>query len=195
MLSPSLDVSRSTSQWLSNRSNARTIFSRDTTEADAKACARPILTLIGDPLYASGDLTFHQLAIYICAPCLAVTTVATLYLSWQHVRNYTAPQEQRQILRIIAMPVFYCLFNFLALCWYSNFQYIHPLAGLYQSFAVAALFFLLLEWVCPEGTDRERYFDEMPFKGKKGEIIEGGSLAWFQVCPTLDLLYSMTARN
>lgn len=93
------------------------------------------------------------------------------------------------------MPVFYCLFNFLALCWYSNFQYIHPLAGLYQSFAVAALFFLLLEWVCPEGTDRERYFDEMPFKGKKGEIIEGGSLAWFQVCPTLDLLYSMTARN
>lgn len=158
----------------------KSIFARDSA-TDASECARPIPTLVGGPLYAHSDITFHQLAIYISAPCLAVTIVSALLLCWQHVRNYTAPQEQRQILRIVAMPVFYSLLNFLALCWYGTFQYIEPLAGLYESFAIVALFFLLVEWVCPEGTNREKYFDSLPFKGKKGKIIEGGSLVWFQV--------------
>lgn len=122
--------------------------------------------------------------IYICGPCLGLTTISAAYLAWQHVRNYTAPQEQRQILRIIFLPVFYSLFNFLALYWYKTYQYIQPLSGLYESFAIAALFFLILEWVCPEGTDRDRYFDEFPFKDKKGVVIEGGSLAWFHVSYT-----------
>lgn len=174
-----LEIStRSTSQFL----ETRTISERDDDAvSDAKQCARPVPTLVGDPLYKDSDITFHQLAIYICIPCLVLTTLSALSLCWRHVRNYTAPQEQRQILRIAALPVFLCLFNFLALCWYRTFQYINPIAGLYQAFAIAALFLLLLEWVCPEGTDREKYFSEFPFKGKKGDIIEGGSLAWFEV--------------
>jgi hypothetical protein len=159
----------------------RALFSRAISTTDNITCARPIPDLVGGPLYANSDITFHQLMIYICAPCLGITILSAAYLSLQHIRNYTVPQEQRQILRIIALPVFYSLFNFLALCWYRTYQYIQPLAGLYESFAIAALFFLLLEWVCPEGTDRTKYFDEFPFKGKKGVIIEGGSLAWFQV--------------
>jgi hypothetical protein len=159
----------------------KTLFSRALSTTNNITCARPILDLKGDPLYKNSDITFHQLMIYISAPCLALTCISFLYLSWRHVRNYTAPQEQRQILRIIALPVAYSLFNFLALCWYRTYQYIQPIAGLYESFAIAALFFLLLEWVCPEGTDRDKYFDEFPFKDKKGVVIEGGSLAWFQV--------------
>jgi hypothetical protein len=159
----------------------KALFSRAISTTDNITCARPILDLKGDPLYANSDITFHQLMIYVSAPCLALTCISFLYLSWRHVRNYTAPQEQRQILRIIALPVAYSLFNFLALCWYRTYQYIQPIAGLYESFAIAALFFLLLEWVCPEGTDRDKYFDEFPFKDKKGVIVEGGSLAWFQV--------------
>ena len=162
--------------------NHLTIFSRETTSTDHHlTCARPVQGLVGGPLYANSDITFHRLIILICAPCLAITTISSGYLAWKHVRNYTAPQEQRQILRIIALPVFYSLFNFLALCWYRTYQYVQPIAGVYESFAIAALFFLILEWVCPEGTDREKYFDEFPFKDKKGVVVEGGSLAWFQV--------------
>lgn len=160
---------------------ARELFSRALSSTDNITCARPIPDLVGGPLYANSDITFHQLMIYICAPCLGITSLSAIYLAFQHVRNYTAPQEQRQILRIIFLPVFYSLFNFLALCWYRTYQYVQPLSGLYESFAIAALFFLLLEWVCPEGTDRNKYFDEFPFKDKKGVIVEGGSLAWFQV--------------
>jgi hypothetical protein len=159
----------------------RALFSRAISTTNNITCARPIPDLVGGPLYANSDITFHQLIIYICAPCLGLTIISAGYLALQHVRNYTVPQEQRQILRIIALPVFYSLFNFLALCWYRTYQYIQPLAGLYESFAIAALFFLLLEWVCPEGTDRTKYFDGFPFKDKKGVVIEGGSLAWFQV--------------
>lgn len=162
----------------------KALVSRSISSTDNITCARPIPDLVGGPLYAHSDITFHQLMIYICAACLGLTTISAGYLAWKHVRNYTAPQEQRQILRIIALPFFYSLFNFLAICWYANYQYIQPLKGLYESFAIAALFFLCLEWVCPEGTDRDKYFDEFPFKGKKGVIIEGGSLAWFHVRPS-----------
>lgn len=157
------------------------IFSRALASTNNITCARPIPSLIGGPLYSHSTITWHQLTIYICAASLALTLLSSASLAWQHIRHYTAPQEQRQILRIIALPVFYCLFNFLALCWYETYQYIQPLAGLYESFAIAALFFLLLEWVCPEGTDREKFFGEFAFKDKKGVIVEGGSLAWFQV--------------
>ena len=159
----------------------RELFSRALSTTDNITCARPIPDLVGGPLYANSDITFHQLTIYICAPCLGLTTLSAVYLAFQHVRNYTAPQEQRQILRIIFLPVFYSLFNFLALCWYRTYQYIQPLSGLYESFAIAALFFLLLECFCTPVSDRNRYFDEFPFKDKKGVIVEGGSLAWFQV--------------
>jgi hypothetical protein len=160
-----------------------TIFSRATPPDNHLTCAHPVPGLVGGPLYAHSDITFHHLMILISAPCLAITTISSGYLAWKHLRNYTAPQEQRQILRIVALPVFYSLFNFLALCWYRTYQFIQPLSGLYESFAIAALFFLILEWVCPEGTDREKFFDEFPFKDKKGEIVEGGSLAWFHVSP------------
>jgi hypothetical protein len=160
-----------------------TIFSRAVSSDDHLTCAHPVPGLVGGPLYANSDITFHKLMILVSAPCLAVTAISSGYLAWKHVRNYTAPQEQRQILRITALPVFYSLFNFLALCWYRTYQFIQPLSGLYESFAIAALFFLILEWVCPEGTDREKYFDEFPFKNKKGVIVEGGSLAWFRVGP------------
>lgn len=37
--------------------------------------------------------------------------------------SYTAPQEQRQILRIVNLPFFYCLFNFLALSFYDQCRF------------------------------------------------------------------------
>jgi len=119
--------------------------------------------------------------ILISAACLGLTVLSSLYLSWRHLHRYTAPQEQRQILRIVNLPVFYCLFNFLALSFYNDYQYIEPLAGAYEAFAVASLFLLTLEYVCPDGTDREKYFENLPGQDKKGNPVSGGSLVWFQV--------------
>lgn len=83
---------------------------------------------------------------------------------------------------MVNLPVAYCLLNFLALCFYTDYMYIEPIAGIYEAFTIASLFFLVLEYVCPDGTDREKYFDQLPAQDKKGNIEPGGSLNWFQVC-------------
>jgi len=85
-----------------------------------------------------------------------LSAVSGAFLSWKHLHRYTAPQEQRQILRIINLPTVYALFNFIALCFYQDFFYIEPIGGIYEAFALAGLFLLFLEYVCPDGTDRDK---------------------------------------
>ena len=164
-----------------NNHTAQSIFSRAIgfSSTDNITCARPLDNLVGDPVFKGGSLTFHTLMVLISAPCLAVTILSTIFLCWRHLHHYTAPQEQRQILRIIWLPVGYSLFNFLALCFYQDYLYIEPIAGIYEAFTVAALFLLILEYVCPDGMDREKYFNELPGQDKKGRPQPGGSLKWF----------------
>ena len=145
------------------------------------ACPRPKPNEVGDPLFGKDTIDLHQFMIYVSAPCLLLTILSSVFLSWRHLHRYTSPQEQRQILRIINLPVFYSLFNFLALTFTLDYMYIEPLGGAYEAFTVAALFFLTLEWVAPDGTDREKYFDNLPNKGRRGHVTPGGSLVWFQV--------------
>ena len=152
----------------------------DSSTADIQ-CARPKTNDVGAPLHEGGTLTLHQLMIDTPAVCLVVTIISSVFLSWRHLHRYTAPQEQRQILRVVNLPVFYSLFNFLALCFYSDYLYIEPIAAIYEAFTVAALFFMVLEWVCPDGMDREKYFDKLEARNRKGNPIPGGSLQWFQV--------------
>ncbi len=127
--------------------------------------------------------------VYVSAGCLGITLISCVFLSWRHLHRYTSSQEQRQILRIANLPFFYSLFNFLALLFTIDYLFIEPLSGIYESFALAALFLLVLEFVVPDGTDREQYFDRLELRDKKG-VKPGGSLKWFQVCviQTRDLL-------
>ncbi|KAK4561800.1 hypothetical protein LTR86_004479 [Recurvomyces mirabilis] len=141
-------------------------------------CAAPQPGLVGEPI--TGSLTFHHIMILISAACMGVTILSTIYASWTHLHRYTIPQEQRQILRIINLPAAYSIFNFLALLFYNDYYYIAPIAGVYEAFTVAALFLLMLEFVCPDGTDREKFFDALPAVDKKGNPTGGGSLPWFK---------------
>lgn len=134
-------------------------------------CARPLPNLPGAPLFNSSSITFHTLAVLIAAGSLGLTVLITIFGSWRHLRTYTAPQEQRQILRIINVAVFYAIFQFLALTFYLDYFYISPISKIYEAFAVAALFFLIIEYVCPDGTDREKYFDALPLLDKKKNVL------------------------
>ena len=60
-------------------------------------------------------------------------------------------------------------------------MWIEPIGGVYEAFTVAAMFLLVLEWVCPDGTDREKYFDNLENRSRSGKPLPGGSLKWFQV--------------
>jgi len=142
-------------------------------------CAAPQRGLVGEPI--AGSLTFHHMMILISSATLGITILSTIYASWAHLHRYTIPQEQRQILRIINLPAAYSIFNFLGLLFYNDYFYIVPICDLYEAFTVAALFLLMLEFVCPDGTDRETFFNALPAVDKKGNPVGGGSLPWFKV--------------
>lgn len=145
-------------------------------------CAKPLTNDVGISLFGGSSITFHQLMIYVSAACTILTILGCFFLSWKHVHRYTAPQEQRQIVRIVNLPIFYAIFNLLALVWYQDYLYIQPISGIYEAFTVSAMFLLTLEYVCPDGTDREKFFDNLPAQSKhRKRPLPGGSLKWFQV--------------
>lgn len=146
-------------------------------------CPRPRANEVGTgaPLFGDGSINLHQFMVYVSAGCTVLTIISCIFLSWRHLHRYTAPQEQRQILRIANLPAMYAIFNFLALWFTLDYMYIEPIGAVYEAFAVAALFFLVLEWVAPDGTDRESFFDKLEMRDKKGRPQPGGSLKWFQV--------------
>ncbi|KAK0865969.1 hypothetical protein LTS02_005064 [Friedmanniomyces endolithicus] len=157
-----------------------------------RTCARPLPNEVGNTIFGSSSLTFQHLMVFISAACLGITILSTLFLNWRHLHHYSVPQEQRQILRIINLPAAYGIFNFLALAFPMDYQYIAPIAGVYEAFCVAALFLLGLEYVCPDGTDRETYFNNLPGRDKKGKPVAGGSLQWFQRTFSSVLQYPLT---
>lgn len=146
----------------------------------------------GAPLFGTGSVNLHQLMVYVSAGCLAVTALSCVWLTFSHLRNYTHPQQQRQILRIVNLPLAYCLFNFLALTFTTDYIYIQPLGSIYEAFTVAALFLLVLEWVAPDGIDREKYFDNLELRSRRGKVTPGGSLKWFQRTWTSALQYPLS---
>ena len=62
----------------------------------------------------------------------------------------------------------------------SSYMYIEPIGAIYEGFSVAALFLLVLEWVVPDGRDREKFFDNLEMRGRRGKVQPGGSLKWFK---------------
>ncbi|KAK5701279.1 hypothetical protein LTR17_022736 [Elasticomyces elasticus] len=155
-------------------------------------CARPLPNEVGEPIFGSSSLTFHLFMVYVCAGCLGITILSTAFLNWRHLHSFTVPQEQRQIIRIANLPAVYAIFAFLGVCFPMDYQYIEPIAGIYEAFCVAALLLLGIEYVCPDGTDREAYFSKLPGRDKKGEFIEGGSLVWFQRTWAMVLQYPLS---
>lgn len=127
------------------------IFRRALSDTADIECPRPLPNEHGDPLFGPGSINLRQLMIYVSAPCLFLTVVSCWFLCWRHLHRYTSPQEQRQILRIVNLPIAYSLFNFLAITFVKDYMYIEPLAAIYEAFTVAALFYLVLEWVVPDG--------------------------------------------
>src|ERR1700744_690925 len=97
----------------------RRIFeARDLLGTDSNfTCAKPIPNQHGEPL-ASG-VTFRNLMLYTSATALGITTCSSIFLIWKHLHRYTKPEEQRQNVRIIFMPVVFCIISVLSIQFYE----------------------------------------------------------------------------
>ncbi|KAH7136015.1 organic solute transporter Ostalpha-domain-containing protein [Dendryphion nanum] len=153
-------------------------------------CSRPRPNEHGEPL-AIG-ITFKLLMTYITIACLGLTAISTFILQWKHLHRYTRPKEQRQVVRIVFMPFFFCVIALLCLLFYEQSIYLKPIMHTYEAFCVAALFFLFLEIVCPDEENRARFFSSVDNKDKKGNIIPGGSQLWFNRTYAVVLQFPLT---
>ena len=155
------------------------LLPRDSHDNSTFVCLRPKPNEHGEKL--SIGITFKQLAKYMTVVCLGLTTISALLLTWKHLHRYTRPKEQRQNVRIIFMPVFFCVISLLSIMFYVDSIYITPVMGVYEAFCIAALFLLFLEFICPDEEARPKYFSNLENKDKKGNVIPGGSRQWFNV--------------
>jgi hypothetical protein len=150
------------------------------------------LLLVGKPVV--GNLTFQHLILLISIGCAGTTAVLALWLIVKHLHRYTQPRQQRQIIRIIATPVVFAVMSTLAILDYGAANYLIPVRDLYETFALASLFLLFIEYVTPDEDSREAYFSNLENRKKRGsmfsrskayDVIPGGCLKWFNVCSDL----------
>lgn len=83
----------------------------------------------------------------------------------------------------------FCLFSVGAVAKYSTAIYTAPIRDLYETFAMASIFLLLVEWVAPDPSSRDNSFSSLKNRKPRGDrfskdktytIIPGGSLSWFK---------------
>ncbi|KIV77657.1 hypothetical protein PV11_09443 [Exophiala sideris] len=137
----------------------------------------------------TGSLTLQHLMQIIAWACFGVTALLSLGLIIPHLFHYRVPNEQRQILRIVFLPVVYSLFYALSLQTYAGAQYLQPVASLYEAVALVSLFLLYVDFVTPEPDTRDEFFSKLENTNKKGQNVPGGRLKWFRRSWRIVFLY------
>src|SRR4051812_27734054 len=103
------------------------LFTRDDDDEPKKnfTCARPKTNDHGEVL--SFGITFKSLLTYIAIACICLTLISTVILASKHLKRYTVPKEQRQIVRIIFMPLFFSFISLLSVLFYEKSIYLKPI--------------------------------------------------------------------
>ncbi|KAM0799395.1 organic solute transporter Ostalpha-domain-containing protein [Usnea florida] len=121
-----------------------------------------------------GPLTFHTLTIILCGVFTALTLILSGIQLILHATHFSNPDQQIQMLRIIALVPIFAIVFFLAGSVPSSAVYIQAWADVYESVALASYFLLLVTYVVPDPQQRDEHFDRL-------QHPEGheGSLAWY----------------
>ena len=130
-----------------------------------------------------GSLSFHGLMVIISAICVGLTCLLTLIWVLRHAFQCTNLIQQKLIIRILWVPVWFVVFAFGAVAVYPAAPFLLAVPRLYESFGTVALFQLFVDMVTP-GTmhDREAFFAGLPHKNKPNGRLksDGGSLGWYR---------------
>ena len=78
----------------------------------------------------------------------------------------------------------FVIYNFFSVWFNRAAGYLEPVSLLYEALALVALFHLYVEYVSPNKTYREQYYDDLERQTRSGKAKHGkGSLRWFHVSP------------
>lgn len=70
----------------------------------------------------------------------------SLFNCSRHLRNYTAPHKQRNIVRIIFIVPVYCVFSFFSLVLYEKAPYFNSIRDVYEAYVVYCFLNLILAY-------------------------------------------------
>jgi len=140
-----------------------------------------------------GHYSFLTAAQSLCLIMLVISGICWFYTSWSHLHNFTRPKEQRQIIRIVFLPFLISVVSFIAVMDYQISLYINPVYDMYEAFCFGAVWLLFNEWVCPDASRRDEFYNNLDRYDRKKRPIPGGSLSWFKYTWLLVLQYPFAA--
>jgi hypothetical protein len=134
----------------------------------------------GEPII--GRFSFQHIVHIIGWVCFGITVIFCMGLCILHFSHYRAPNEQRNVFRIIIFPVVASLAAVISIYSYSASGYIEPIASLYEAIALASLFLLYVQYVAPEESTRVAFFRQLEYKTKNGSVKPLQHYKLFRVC-------------
>ncbi|KAG2357983.1 organic solute transporter Ostalpha-domain-containing protein [Suillus spraguei] len=97
----------------------------------------------------SGNLNWdeHRIGWAIAGGCAVLTVLISMVSVLWHCRNYTKPNEQRQILRILYMPPVYAVISFFSYRYFRDYTYYSLIESIYEAITLSAFLLLLIQFV------------------------------------------------
>ncbi|KAI8459772.1 organic solute transporter Ostalpha-domain-containing protein [Phakopsora pachyrhizi] len=89
----------------------------------------------------------HRIGWVIAGSMAILTTIISFFNVVMHARYYHRPSQQRQIIRIILMPVVYAIISFFSYRFFRSYTYYSLVETVYEAFAIAAFLFLLVQYI------------------------------------------------
>ncbi|KAI0475446.1 hypothetical protein GGR56DRAFT_695150 [Xylariaceae sp. FL0804] len=90
-----------------------------------------------------GGLDFHSIAVIVSAVCNGFAMLSMLVLMAKHIKHYTNPREQKQILRICLFLLVYAFMTFMNTAAPQAYVYLQAWQRWLEAYALASFLLLL----------------------------------------------------
>ncbi|CAE6468365.1 unnamed protein product [Rhizoctonia solani] len=107
----------------------------------AGSCELDEVTGQGNPWYT------RSVGYIVSGIFVVITIIVTCINVTRHTRNYRAPKEQRQIIRILYMPLIYGVICWLAYRFIHYYIYLSLIYVVYEVIALSAFLYLMIQYV------------------------------------------------
>ncbi len=101
-----------------------------------------IYTIFDELVALAKDSNAHDLAYMFSI----LSVLITVYNIYKHLRNYTHPILQKQIIRILATVPVYSIFSYLILVHYDYHEYLLSIRDIWEAVIVYSFLILILEY-------------------------------------------------
>ncbi|KAK4058397.1 hypothetical protein OIO90_000555 [Microbotryomycetes sp. JL221] len=95
----------------------------------------------------NGNWEPHKIGWLVAGVTALITTMLSMFTVMMHARNYYVPKEQRQIIRIVLMPLVYAIVSFFGYRFYKQYTYFSLIEVVYEALVLAAFLWLLLHYI------------------------------------------------